>query len=199
MNQYDEIKKLISKSKLMLRPESELKEEVDEIRKKYTLLTEQGSESRLDLARDIEDNIEDDFEDDFEDEDPDDIKQSYRISNGILTIHGKDRRDLEITTDDKTAFQETMSGFVDTVSDLSEFESLNIYPNDVQWGGKIIDLDIEFFFSIGENNGIYINSTMTKIDENYLDVLEKLKVFYEKFKSKWAKVLSSRRKTLKKD
>ena len=197
MNQYDEIKKLISKSKLMLRPESELNEEFDEIRKKYTLLTEQGSESRLDLAGDIEDNIEDDFEDD--EEDPDDIKQSYRISNGILTIHGKDKKDLEITTDDKTAFQETMSEFVDTVSDLSEFEPLNIYNNDVQWGGKIIDLDIEFFFSIGENNGIYINNTMTKIDENYLEVLEKLKVYYEKFKSKWAKVLSSRRKTFKKD
>jgi hypothetical protein len=197
MNQYDEIKKLISKSKLMLRPESELNEEFDEIRKKYTLLTEQGSESRLDLAGDIEDNIEDDFEDD--EEDPDDIKQSYRISNGILTIHGKDKKDLEITTDDKTAFQETMSEFVDTVSDLSEFEPLNIYNNDVQWGGKIIDLDIEFFFSIGENNGIYINSTMTKIDENYLKVLEKLKVYYEKFKSKWANVLSSRRKTFKKD
>jgi hypothetical protein len=197
MNQYDEIKKLISKSKLMLRPESELNEEFDEIRKKYTLLTEQGSESRLDLAGDIEDNIEDDFDND--EEDPDDIKQSYRISNGILTIHGKDKKDLEITTDDKTAFQETMSEFVDTVSDLSEFEPLNIYNNDVQWGGKIIDLDIEFFFSIGENNGIYINSTMTKIDENYLEVLEKLKVYYEKFKSKWAKVLSSRRKTFKKD
>ena len=197
MNQYDEIKKLISKSKLMLRPESELNEEFDEIRKKYTLLTEQGSESRLDLAGDIEDNIEDDFEDD--EEDPDDIKQSYRISNGILTIHGKEKKDLEITTDDKTAFQETMSEFVDTVSDLSEFEPLNIYNNDVQWGGKIIDLDIEFFFSIGENNGIYINSTMTKIDENYLEVLEKLKVYYEKFKSKWANVLSSRRKTFKKD
>lgn len=190
MNQYDEIKKLLKSSKNLFNS-SNLNEE-ENIRKKYNLLHEQNDDKRLNLAQDVEVDIEDDFES------PEDKKQSYRISNGVLTIHGKDSKELEITTDDKQAFQETMEEFVETVSDLTEFEPLNIYQNDVQWGGKIIDLDIDFFFSIGENNGIYVNSTMTKIDQKYLDMLEKLKVFYEKFKSKWAKVLSSRKKTLKK-
>jgi len=190
MNQYDEIKKLLNKSKNLFKSEILIKEETDNIRKKYNILNEQDSESQINLGKDVEDDIDDEFKS------PEDKKQSYRISNGILIIHGKDTKDLEITTDDKNAFQETMEEFVDTVSDLAEFEPLNIYKNDVQWGGKIIDLDIDFFFSIGENNGIYVNSTMTKIDENYLNMLEKLKVFYEKFKSKWGKVLSSRKKTM---
>ena len=37
---------------------------------------------------------------------------------------------------------------------------------------------------------------MTKIDDDYLEFLNKLKQYYEKFKSKWAKVLASRKKTL---
>jgi len=192
MNQYDEIKNLLNKSKNLFKDKDSRVNEIDNIRKKYSLISEQDDDKRLNLGQDVEDNIEDEFES------PEDKKQSYRISNGVMTIHGKESRDLEITTEDKQAFQETMEEFVDTVSDLAEFEPLNIYKNDVQWGGKIIDLDIEFFFSIGENNGIYVNSTMTKIDENYLEMLEKLKVFYEKFKSKWAKVLSSRKKTLEK-
>lgn len=189
MSQYDEIKKLLKSSENLLKTSSKLMEEQN-IRKKYGFINETEDDRRLNLAQNVEDDIEDEFES------PEDKKQSYRISNGVLTIHGKNSKDLEITTEDKQAFQETMQEFVETVSDLAEFEPLNIYKNDVQWGGKIIDLDIEFFFSIGENNGIYVNSTMTKIDENYLDMLEKLKVFYEKFKSKWAKVLSSRKKTL---
>lgn len=193
MNQYDEIKNLLNKSKNLFKSEQLLDEEKNIIRTKYGILNEQeDDDKRIDLGKDVEDNIDDEFKS------PEDKKQSYRISNGILTVHGKDAKDLELTTDDKIAFQETMEEFVDTVSDLAEFEPLNIYKNDVQWGGKIIDLDIDFFFSIGENNGIYVNSTMIKIDENYLDMLEKLKVFYEKFKSKWGKVLSTRKKTIEK-
>lgn len=193
MSQYDEIKNLLNKSKNLFKSPSLIDEEKNIIRTKYGILNEQqDDEKRIDLGKDVEDNIDDEFTS------PEDKKQSYRISNGILTVHGKDSKDLELTTDDKIAFQETMEEFVDTVSDLAEFEPLNIYKNDVQWGGKIIDLDIDFFFSIGENNGIYVNSTMTKIDENYLNMLEKLKVFYEKFKSKWGKVLSTRKKTMEK-
>ena len=64
---------------------------------------------------------------------------------------------------------------------------------------KIIDFDIEFLFSIGEESGIYINGDMIKTDDDFLTMITKLKSFYEKFKSKWSKVLASRKKTIKSD
>jgi hypothetical protein len=36
---------------------------------------------------------------------------------------------------------------------------------------------------------------MTKIDDEYLDFLVKLRKYYEKFKSKWSKVIAIRKKT----
>jgi hypothetical protein len=45
------------------------------------------------------------------------------------------------------------------------------------------------------NNGIYISGEMMKLDENLLTTVNKLQTFYEKFKSKWAKVLAVRKKT----
>lgn len=36
---------------------------------------------------------------------------------------------------------------------------------------------------------------MIKLDENLVELVNKLTSFYEKFKSKWAKVLSQRKKT----
>jgi hypothetical protein len=135
--------------------------------------------------------------DDIEDGErtPNDKTQKYRISGGILALHGKNKDELDITSDEKIAFQESMDEFVNEVSDLVDFDTLNVYPNNVDWSGKIIDQDIDFTFTIGEDSGIYINGDMVKVDEDFLTMINKLQQFYQKFKSKWGKVLASRKKT----
>ena len=154
------------------------------------------------LAKSIENNIQDDnveYEEAEKNVDAENVKKdkskTYRISGGLLTLHGKEKKDIELTTEEKTAFQETMDEFVSEVSDLSDFGVLNMYPNEVQWSGKVIDFDLEFFYSIGENNGVYINGDMIKLDDKLTELVDKLTSFYEKFKSKWAKVISTRKKT----
>ncbi len=147
------------------------------------------------LAKSIENNIEDDEIETDNGPVKKDKSKTYRISGGLLSLHGKEKRDLELTTEEKAAFQETMDEFVEEVSDLSDFGVLNMYQNEVQWSGKVIDFDLEFFFSIGENNGVYINGDMIKLDEKLTELVTKLTGFYEKFKTKWAKVISGRKKT----
>ena len=88
-----------------------------------------------------------------------------------------------------------MDDFVNEVSDLADFDKLNLYHENVDWSGKIIDFDLDFYFSIGEKNGVYINGDMIKLDDELIELVNKLTVFYEKFKSKWAKILSQRKKT----
>ena len=196
-NSHDEIKNLLKASRNML-SNNRINEQISDIKSKYGIITEQGSDLASDniskpmnIAKSVEDKIED------ENEPNRDKSQGYRISGGILVLHGKDSSDLELTTDDKIAFQETMDEFVNEVSDLVDFNKLNVYPNNVEWSGKIIDFDIEFFFSIGEDGGMYINGDMIKADENFVEMINKLKTYYDKFKSKWAKVLASRKKTNK--
>lgn len=186
-NSYDEIKKLLKASNNMLKRNIN-----EDIRKSYGIITEQSDiTDKINPIEDIEKGIKDE-----EMPKKNDKQQSYRISGGVLALHGRDNTDLELTTDEKIAFQETMDEFIEQVSDLVDFESLNVYDTDVEWGGKIIDFDVEFYFTIGENNGIYINGDMLKVDENFLGMLNKLQTYYEKFKSKWAKVLASRKKTV---
>ena len=181
-----------------------LNERYDEIKnllKKSRMLVEQ--DTQINVAKDLEKRISQDDEyetaisdiENDEEASPQDKVQKYRISGGILALHGKDRSDLDITTDDKVAFQETMDEFVEEVSDLVDFNILNVYPNNVEWSGKVIDEDLEFIFTIGEDSGIYINGQMVKVDQDFLDMINKLQQFYQKFKSKWGKVLASRKKT----
>jgi cell division protein FtsB len=117
------------------------------------------------------------------------------VKNILAAQIAKDKKDLQLTTDEKQSFQETMDEFVTDVSDLSDFGVLNVYENSAQWSGKILDADIEFFYSIGEENGVYINGDMIKLDQTLVELIGKLTSFEEKFKSKWAKVISLRKKT----
>jgi hypothetical protein len=176
-NEYDEIKNLLKRTRMLM---------------------EQNEP--LNLAKSIENKISDDSQKNTTDDiDVNQVKKdkskTYRISGGLLTLHGKEKKDIELTTEEKSAFQETMDEFVSEVSDLSDFGVLNMYHNEVQWSGKVIDFDIEFFFSIGENNGVYINGDMIKLDEKLTDLITKLTRYYDKFKAKWAKIISVRKKT----
>jgi hypothetical protein len=184
-NQIKTMRDLIQNSNPMVQ------EHVKDIKEKYLIKEE---DSPRDITRP---NVPQSTEQEIEDNEgmPDDVSQGYRISGGVLVIHGDGRKEVELTTEDKTAFQETMDEFVNEVSDLANFGQLNVYKNNVEWSGVVVDYDVEFYYTIGESNGIYISGEMMKLDENLLDMVTKLQTYYEKFKSKWAKVLASRKKT----
>lgn len=177
---YNEIKSLVSQARL---------------------ISEQLNAEKLgpvNVAADIEAKIADDQYElapnkDQEKEAQEEYVQRYRISGSILAIHGPTKSDTEITSDDKLAFQDTIDEFNEEVSDLVDFNQLNVYPNDVEWSGKIVDKDIEFIYTVGESSGTYINGNMVKVDDETLESINKLKNFYDKFKSKWSRVLVSRK------
>ena len=133
-NSHDEIKKLLRASREML-SNTEVIDETNRIKNQYGILTEQGVSlvgggnvtKKLNVAKSVEDEIEGDEQE--MDPSKEDKKQAYRISGGILVLHGKDKTDLELTTDEKIAFQETMDEFVSEVSDLVDFNKLNVYTN----------------------------------------------------------------------
>lgn len=190
MNRYEEIKSLLEASRRALTNKIDEQNNIG-IKKAYNLLKEQdeqGIEPEYETASNNEGENEDIVK-------KTEKKRSYRVSGGIIVIHGRNKQESQLTTDDKKAFQETMDEFVSEVSELVDFNKLNLYDNNVEWSGKITELDVEFFYSIGENNGIYVNGTMIKIDDEYLDFLVKLRKYYEKFKSKWSKVIAVRKKT----
>lgn len=187
-NSYDEMKSLLKKSKMLF---------------------EQFSDSgRLNTADSITSKIrssvsDDDIQDtqsmnngEEETKKNSSKQQKYKISGGIFVLHGDSKAEVDnITTDDKSSFQETMDEFVEEVSDLVDFDELHLYKNSVEWGGKLIDDNITFLYTIGENGGVYISADIVKIDEDFLQIITKLEQYYQKFKSKWSKVLAIRKKT----
>jgi hypothetical protein len=202
MDNYEELKQLLESSRRLLGGNL-LNEESDRIRKSYGMITEQSNPTtditkKINPLGDSEEEIEyetADNKDEEEKESKPEKKKAYRISGGILVLHGTDSTDIQLTTDDKIAFQESMDEFVTEVAEIVDFNKLNVYENNVEWSGKITELDLEFFFSIGESKGVYINGTMVKLDDEFLEFINKLQTYYEKFKSKWSKVIAAKKKT----
>ena len=132
---------------------------------------------------------------DIESKREDEKTKEYTISSGIMVTHGYTESDLDLTDDEKNSYQSTMDEFVDQVSDLVDYEPLNLYQNNVEWGGTLIKFDTRFMYTLGESNGVFISCEMTRLDDEFTETIEKLKSYYKIFSSKWAKVLSDRKVT----
>ena len=199
MDKHDEIKNLLKASREMLSYNNKtLRGDIRSIKKRYGIKEQEtfkdvntGEEiaKRINVPSSVETEI------DFETETKKDKQQSYRISGGVLTMHGKDQKDLQITSLEKQSFQETMDEFVAEVSDMADFNPLNVYEDSVEWSGKLIEFDMDFMYRIGETNGVYVDSQMVKVDQDFDELIDKLRQYYEKFKSKWAKILAQRKRT----
>ena len=200
MDKHDEIKNLLKASRNMLYSGNKsINEDIRNIKKRYGIISEQQKFKDVDTGEEITQrvnvptSVETEIE--FETEKKSDKKQSYRISGGVLTMHGKDQKDLQITTLEKQSFQETMDEFVNEVSDMADFNALNVYQDSIEWSGKLIEFDLDFIYRVGETNGVYVESEMVKVDDDFDQMIDNLRSYYEKFKSKWAKVLAARKKT----
>lgn len=195
-NSHDEIKNLLKASRNMLSSKKTIEESYN-IKKKYGILTEADNiTQKINVAKSIEKDTEQSYEEDMEETPKKDKSVTYRISGGLLKINGKSSKELQLTEDEKIGFQETMDEFVEEVSSLVDFNELNIYGNDVTWSGNLNDFNLEFDFRVGEENGIYFKvENLSKLTDETLEVLDKLKKYYNKFKSKWGKLLGNRKMT----
>jgi hypothetical protein len=55
--------------------------------------------------------------------------KEYDVSSGKIVVHGYTTSDITLTDEEKNAYQETMDDFVEQVSDLVDYNTLNIYKN----------------------------------------------------------------------
>ena len=123
--------------------------------------------------------------------------EEYEVSSGKIVVHGYTTPDVTLTDEEKNTYQETMDDFIEQVSDLVDYNALNIYENNVEWSGMLVKFDTEFYYTVGERNGVYLSGTMMKVDEEALEMLNNLKDYYQIFSAKWAKVLADRKSTKK--
>jgi hypothetical protein len=195
MNNYEEIKSLIDASRKALSKKS--LNEIRDIKISHGLLKEQPTEEdveKVDVDMDVDIKKPKMF---GQEEMSDQEKRTFKIKGNTISIYGNVKSELQLTLDEKVAFQESVDEFRTGVAELVDFNIMNVYQDNVEWSGLITDRDIEFFFSVSETDGVYIKGEMIKVDTDFMELTESLKKFYEKFKVKWSKIIASRKETKK--
>lgn len=64
--------------------------------------------------------------------------------------------------------------------------------NQIRLDGTLTNEDISFVFIAGEENGVYINADMLKLEQNVADALEKLVKFEETFTTSMEPLITQR-------
>ncbi len=121
MNRYSEIKDLLEASKKML-GKNLINEKSQILDKYYTNIIKEDMKDGFETADENKETPEVDKETRKSEK-----SKTYRITGGLVSIYSNDLKNTELTTEDKKAFQESMDEFVAEVTELVDFNKLNIY------------------------------------------------------------------------
>ena len=104
------------------------------------------------------------------------------INNVEIEIHSEDPEDLALSEEEKKQISQLIDDFRTEVSEIVEFDRLHIYDDSAKLDGKIDDMGLAFTMSTGDDTGLYIsNPSMLKIDDESLEIINKLRAFTPKF------------------
>ncbi len=178
VNEYDEIKGFLNKiRKIQSIPKSN----------DYGIIKEQ--------LNDNQENEYSELPDDDDNSQPE--KEDIAVINDVeIKIHSEDPEDLELQDIEKEKISQLIDDFRKEVSEIAEFGTLHVYPNSAKLDGRISDFDLSFMLSTGDDRGLYIsNPSMIKIDDDTINMVNKLRTFEPKFVNSINDLLVSRRTT----
>lgn len=122
-------------------------------------------------------------------------KKDFTIVNNVeVRFNSTDQQDLQLKDDEKTKISGLIDAFRNEVSELTEFGKLNVYPDSVKLEGRVGNLNLDFMLSAGDDNGVYLsNTSLLKLSNEIMDMLNKLKKFEMKFTDEMNNLILSRR------
>lgn len=89
-----------------------------------------------------------------------------------------------ITSDEQL---EEERSFQQTVDKLCKFNKIKVFKDNVTWSGYLIREDIEWVFTLDENNGCFFKTNkFIKLEDQNLKVLQKLKAYYLIWSDNWS-------------
>lgn len=122
-------------------------------------------------------------------------KKDFTIVNNVeVHFNSTDKQDLQLKEEEKTKVSALIDAFRTEVSELTEFGKLNVYPDSVKLEGRIGNLNLDFMMSAGDDNGVYLsNTSLLKLSNEIMDMLNKLKKFEPKFTDEMNNLILTRR------
>jgi len=124
------------------------------------------------------------FEDDVNVPNSDIKSDITNINNVDVKFVSQDESDLKLSDEQKNVLSQVIDNFKQQVTQIVEFEPGFIIKSDeIRLDGNIKDEEIVFTIIVGENDGLFINTNMSQITDEFVTIITKLKNFEKVFKT----------------
>ena len=121
------------------------------------------------------------------------ITINENVGGNVYTIKGRKvtmMTDKQLTNLEKDGFISTIDDFIERVSGSFDLYNFVIFPDNVEFSGKINDFELDFHMSIKESDGIYIDTEKIKVTSDFVELVIGIRKFYINFKSNWEDILN---------
>jgi hypothetical protein len=115
------------------------------------------------------------------------------INDVEVKVLSTDKEDIELKDEERNTISQLIDNFRQQVSQLADLNpGLTITENQIRLDGTMTETEISFVFIIGEDNGLYFNGDMLNIEQETLDMFDKLLKFKPTFISEMEPLLRTR-------
>jgi hypothetical protein len=115
------------------------------------------------------------------------------INDVEVKVLSTDKEDIELKDEERNIISQLIDNFRQQVSQLADLNpGLTITENQIRLDGTMTETEISFVFIIGEDNGLYFNGDMLNIEQETLDMFDKLLKFKPTFISEIEPLLRTR-------
>lgn len=96
-----------------------------------------------------------------------------------------------IQTLDSDEQREEENKFKDIVSKLVKFQPIKVHSENVEWSGHLIREKIDWYFSLDDTIGCYIDTAdLIQLRDETLETLKKLRGYYDVWSDEWSSRLT---------
>jgi hypothetical protein len=128
------------------------------------------------------------------------MSDTEKVMDDVLVVNdvevkllSSDSEDMEIKDEQKNAISELIDNFRQQVSQIVDFEpGFTVTEKQIRLDGTLTNEDIDFVLIAGEEDGLYLNSEMLKIEEDTVIAIQKLVKFQETFKTSMEPLITQR-------
>ncbi len=100
-------------------------------------------------------------------------------------INSDEQRDVQTIEPDEQREEE--NNFKNIVSKLVKFDPIKVHPENVEWSGYLIREKINWYYSLDETIGCYIDTAdLIQLSDGTLEVLKKLRGYYDVWSDNWS-------------
>lgn len=121
------------------------------------------------------------------------IQNIRKAKNGVLPLKPKSlneqtTKSYELPTEEEQVREQRE--FKNSVDSLVDFGEFKIFNSDVEWSGVLKRYDIQFVMRVNEVDGLFITTNLAQLSEEAIEILKKLKTYYNTWSQNWLEKIS---------